>query len=763
VCTDATAALPDLLFTNPPPWLPPLGQVLPSLRTRLGYPNPIASPGEAQLNDAFTQFILYLTRQTASPPLHLVLDDLHWADSPTWNFLAYLARHTISQPLLVIGLCRMEDLPPEHLRLVRTLERNDLAQIVPLPRLSREQTAALACHLLPRRLQQQTLFDRLYRETEGNPFFIVEMLHIVRETGHLPTLSIELAPGQAPGPLPRGIQRVIEARLDRLSDTSRDLLASAAAIGHAFTFPLLEEISQEPPETLVQTVEEWLRRGLVHETSRGYDFTHDKIRQVAYAGLSRARRQVVHRRIAEALERTIPPTDAATLAYHYARSDQPARALPFLTEAGEQALRVRSYREARQFGLQAVSLLGKFAGPKERTARVDLNLQLAQAYAFSGDLRRAQQILAETEHLAAGLHDEARLGRIFYRSSQIFWLRGQPALAGDYARRTLRVAEEREDEQLLQAALRMLGRVGIALSAFDDAIAYLVRYINLPHVPPPPQQPIVLGYLGVAYARVGSWQRAIEVAQRGVAQAEEWGAPDQIAFSRMQLGFVYAELREWEASLEAIRPVPEPRPPLTPAGFMLLGLRGRALAHLGQPEQGVKTLRPAVQWAEENDYRVFHYLPRLYLAESHLTAGELVEAKQQVTRALEDARQAQNRWATAVALRVLAECLSREPNPPWATVEEHLIESMRTLRHIRARPELARTYLALRRLYDRAGQMAWAVDCHYRATTIFEELSMTRELRQAQGQAAGERVGAVVIPDMPLKGPNLPPLPHERH
>ena len=123
----------------------------------------------------------------------------------------------------------------------------------------------------------------------------------------------------------------------------------------------------------------------------------------------------------------------------------------------------------------------------------------------------------------------------------------------------------------------------------------------------------------------------------------------------------------------------------------------------------------------------------------------------------------QNRWATAVALRVLAECLSRDPRPPWATVEEHLIESMHTLRHIRARPELARTYLALRRLYDRAGQMAWAVDCHYRATSIFEELNMTRELRAAQGQAAGERRGAVVIPDMPLKGPNLPPPSHTLH
>jgi hypothetical protein len=83
-----------------------------------------------------------------------------------------------------------------------------------------------------------------------------------------------------------------------------------------------------------------------------------------------------------------------------------------------------------------------------------------------------------------------------------------------------------------------------------------------------------------------------------------------------------------------------------------------------------------------------------------------------------------------------------------------LIESMQILRQIRARPDLARTFLSLRRLYDRAGQIAWAVDCHFRATAIFEELGMVEELRSAQGQAAGHRSGAVVISDMGLRGPN---------
>jgi hypothetical protein len=98
----------------------------------------------------------------------------------------------------------------------------------------------------------------------------------------------------------------------------------------------------------------------------------------------------------------------------------------------------------------------------------------------------------------------------------------------------------------------------------------------------------------------------------------------------------------------------------------------------------------------------------------------------------------------------------RLPKPGWQQIEADLIHARDILRQIRGRPDLARTYLTMRRLYDRAGQIAWAVDCHFRAITIFDELGMDEEKQAAQGQAAHERTGAVVIPDAPLRGPNIP-------
>ncbi|MCF6277656.1 MAG: hypothetical protein L3J16_02760, partial [Anaerolineales bacterium] len=592
-------------------------------------------------------------------------------------------------------------------------------------------------------------------------FFIIEGIRSLREGDHPARLPFGGGQGRGAANLPPPIQSLIEARLDRLDAQSQELLAIAAVIGREFTFSLLEEVSAMPAPDVIRAIEEWQQRGLVVESQEGYDFSHDKIRQVAYADLSRARRQYVHRCIAEIFERAVIPVDAATLAHHYARSDQAIKALPYLTAAGEQALRIHSYSEARQFGSQAVSMLGRQAGPKRRQERLDLNLQLAQAYAFSGDLVRAQEMIGQAERLAAQINDGERLGKVFRRAAQIFWLRGNPKAAGDYAHRTLRVAEERQDIGLLRAALRMLGRVSITLAAFDDAIAYLLRYVNLEtsdDLEYHPNLMVVYGYLGVAYARVGSWQRALEAAERGVELSREQGANSTIAFAMAPLAYVYAARYQWEACAKTLEQTPAPtvEQEFTPLFFVLTGLRGYVYANLGEARKGVEIIRTSLKWVEENNYRVFHYLPRIFLAESLLLAGEIVEAKREAERALDIVRDSGNRWAMGVLLRTLAEASSRVAQPDWLKVEDALAESMRILRQIRARPDLARTYLALRRLYDRAGQTAWAVDCHFRATSIFEELGMAEELRLAQGQAAGERRGAVVILDMGLRGPNLP-------
>ncbi|MBI4631751.1 MAG: AAA family ATPase, partial [Chloroflexi bacterium] len=618
--------LPPTALQPPPSWLASVSPLLPSLAEKFNADEPLGT--SAPMRDAIINLLILIT-QHSTHPLHLILDDLHWGDTPTWELLGALARYASSTPILVIGLYRAEDLPEERARLVRTLQRNNLTTSFTLQPFTPEQSTALAEQLHPDISADPIFLHRLYQETEGNPFFIIETVRSLTESGR----SSKMLPGGLT-PTSISLQRVIEARLDRLTTPSREVLGIAAAIGRAFTLSLLEEISQTSAQEIIPFIESWMQRGLVTEESQGYNFRHDKIRQVVYSGLSRARREYIHRRIAEVLETAVPPADAVTLAHHYSRSDQRLRALPYLTQAGELALRLRAYHDARQFGLQAVGLLGYLPGPRQREERIDLNLQLAQAYAFSGDLNRASEILNETERLASGLKDEARLGKIFRHSAQLFWLRGLPDTAGDYARRTLRAAEELNDTQLLQSSLRMLGRVSIALSAFDDAIAYFLRSVNIQEETISDKAlrangstdlPVMLGYLGVAYARVGAWERAHVSAQRGLELAEASQTWETIAFARMQLAFVHVYYHNWQSCLGVLQGTSDlvEQESLTPSTFMLLALRGTALAHNDQLAEGIEAIRKALAWADETDYRVFNFLPRLFLAECLLMANDL--------------------------------------------------------------------------------------------------------------------------------------------
>ena len=755
--------LAQLELSHPPVWWHSLLAVFPeaaALQPALP-PVPAAMPSRENLVEEMGRCCVHIAA-AESTPLALVLEDLHWADEATWQFLAHIGWRSRRAPLLVIGTYQREYLSPAAQKILDGIKlQNKETTVIPLTRFSPEETRQLAGFLLDTPQPPSQILSRLYRETEGNPFFIIEMINAwfnlpAKDRHRLPAKS-EIPAGV--GTMPAGIKLVIEARLNRLGETSRQLLAMAAAIGRTFNYRVLAAASDLPETEVVSILESWLAQGLVVERADGYDFSHDKIREVAYRELSRARRRLIHRKIAESLVQQNAPemNHPARLAHHFSNSDQPQRALPYLIRAGEMALAVRSYGDAREFGVQAMRLLRHEAAHSEahRIERVDLNLQLATAYAFSGEIDRALPILREAERLALSVRDETRLGRIFRRSAQLLWLRNQSRLAEDYARRLLRNAEERNDTPLLHAALRMLGRVGIALGTYDDAIAYLLRYVKLDDsINPPPDLPAIYGYLAVAYARVGAWQRAFDAARRGLELAENADSRSAIAMAKMNLAFVYAERQHWVGCLDTAMQVTSQDSPdgFSSYCFMAKSLHGRALAQLGQPDAGADIIAEVLEQAQAANYRLFTHVSHLFLAESLILANHPRRALYQLTQTDPIIAEADDRWAKATAARLRAEALSLLPNPDWTAVEAHLIEALVILRQIRARPDLARVYLILRKLYDRAGQSAWAIDCHFRATTIFDELGMLDELQLAQGDAGGDRAETTTIPPTALRG-----------
>ena len=227
------------------------------------------------------------------------------------------------------------------------------------------ETAALGAQVVGQALDA-TQAERLYAETEGSPLFVVELLQagiLNKALAPAKTDRIDKIAENDTGRLPLTLQAVMMRRLRQLSADARDLACMAAVVGREFSADLLIEASHAggyTEESIIQALEELQQRRIVREQGAGgYDFSHDKLREMAYAELSVIRRRTLHRRVARALE--VIAADAldevtTQLAMHYERGGEPKKACYALERAGNLAIRRGTMLIARDYLQRAVAL-----------------------------------------------------------------------------------------------------------------------------------------------------------------------------------------------------------------------------------------------------------------------------------------------------------------------------------------------------------------------------------------------------------------------
>ncbi len=300
----------------------------------------------------------------SASPLVLVVDDLQWADGDTIEWLQYFVRSASGTRCLVVGTVRAEeeqDNPPLG-RLIRHLERDAAVTAIALGPLDRTATAQLAGEVAEHPLDDAAL-ARTFRETEGHPLFIVERgrMELAKQSG---------AAGDHALP---EVQSVVAARLALLSDEARAAAEVAAAVGRDFRFDILAQASDLEEDTLVRALDELWRRHIVRvQADQRWDFSHDRIREVAYSGIGPARRRLIHRRIAQGMELLFADRlddVSASIAMHLDRGGQPARAVPFLERAAAFAVRLSAHEEAIRCLTQALSVLETLPAGRDRDER----------------------------------------------------------------------------------------------------------------------------------------------------------------------------------------------------------------------------------------------------------------------------------------------------------------------------------------------------------------------------------------------------------
>lgn len=374
---------PHLARLNPI-WLSEVSRVLPELSNE--YPElprsePISEFGQRRrFFEALTRAVL-----AAPQPLLLLIDDVQWCDEETLEWLHFLLRFDSAARLLVIGTVRAEELSQQHpLRtLLLHLRTTVTVTEVMLQPLDAAETAQLG-ELLSRRDLDVDAAMRLYRETEGNPLFVVETMRAGFDA--LPRHDNERVPDTlAPATttaLPPRVQAVIAGRLAQLSPEARELAALAATIGRAFRLDVLARAANTDEDVAVPALDELWRKRIVREQGAStYDFTHDKLREVAYAQIGVPQRHLMHRRIALALQAVYAgnlDTVSGQIASHYERADLGEQAIPFYQRAASIARELYANEDAIGLLERALALLDRLPGGARRDS-LELSLLLALA------------------------------------------------------------------------------------------------------------------------------------------------------------------------------------------------------------------------------------------------------------------------------------------------------------------------------------------------------------------------------------------------
>lgn len=373
-------------------------------------PSPAISPEQARYR-LFESVVDFIVAIAGEPPgLLLLLDDLHWADTPTLLLLQHLARRLSDVPVLVVATHRaaMRDQTRPLVATLTELGRVAAVERIDLPPLDVEAVTTLT-ELLAGVPPTPSIAESLTQRTAGNPLFVREMVrHLVREGHDITGSAVDN------WMVPETIRLAIARQLGTLSRSANQLLHAAAVLGEGFDFELLAAVSQQDEAMLLDALDETLEAGILHEDGGGYAFGHALQRLTVYESVNVPRRQRLHLQAARALETVFEralETRLTELAAHYRLAGalaEPESVIDACRRAGEAAAATFAWEEA----VAHVEVALERLHPSKRADRFELLLILGDARMKAGDRPRARATFKEAATIARRLGKPERLARV---------------------------------------------------------------------------------------------------------------------------------------------------------------------------------------------------------------------------------------------------------------------------------------------------------------------------------------------------------------
>jgi DNA-binding CsgD family transcriptional regulator len=426
-----------------------------------------------RITQAFVQFFAH---QAARQPHVVVIEDLHWSDETSLEALLTLARR-ISIPILLLLTYRGDEAPPPLAQMLAALERERLAGEMHLARLSYAEvdTMLRAIFGQPRPIRTDFL-SAIYALTEGNPFFIEEILKSLISSG-----QIFYANGQwdrrplTELNIPRTVQVAVRQRVERLSSDARRLLTFAAAAGRRFDFELLLRLTSHDEATLLELIKSLIAAQLViEETAETFAFRHALTREALYADLLTRERKALHGAIAEALEAIVCERGnetrdvwVADLAYHCFAAELWRKALEYAWQAAERAQRLFAPHAALEQLTRALDALRHLGEPPP----LALHRARGRAYETLGMFDRACEDYQAALERAQATGERTMECQVLLDLG-FLWAERDYIRMGEYRQRALDLARTLDNPNIVGHSLNRVGNWHLFVEQPREALRY---------------------------------------------------------------------------------------------------------------------------------------------------------------------------------------------------------------------------------------------------------------------------------------------------
>lgn len=496
---------------------------------------------------------------TSSPTI-IVVEDLHWADDLSLTFLNRfldtVERPSVSeQPVLLLAISRPSEDPLTELQQLLTRLKQPPHRILALQSLTETQAGHLMAELLGPAAELNRLGSLIAARAQGNPFFVEELVRSFIEDGTLvydeQTATWQMGRPATDIQVPKNVQGVLAARLDRLPLEDKRVAQHAAIVGRIFWQRLLSDIIDHPVSTSLASIEERQMVMRLTESQIADDwewlFRHVLVQEVAYASVTKAVRRDVHRMVAEWLE-----THAGgraeyftpLIAYHYEQAQACAKALHYLALAAEQAARAFDNHKAVEFSTRALG----FAA--DDSTRFDLLSTRQKIYEQLG-ARDAQWVdLQEMLTLAERLNDDRRQAQTLNSMGRVMCRRHDLTSALEYHRRALALFRQVGDLASEGACLNNMGIVHWFRGEIEESLTHCERALQLARQTGHRlYEGSSLNDIGTVYWQTGNYTRALEFYRQAILIHQEIGHRYNEGIGYTNIGEVHRRLGSYERAL----------------------------------------------------------------------------------------------------------------------------------------------------------------------------------------------------------------------